>query len=64
MKDNPIITEEEVQQALKRFQERGGLIKQPPDEIVPRHTLVGAKYAVYETVSNEGTGAELGQPAR
>ena len=60
MKDNTIITEVEIQQALKKFQERGGLIKQLPDEIVPRHTLVGAKYAVYENVSDEAAGAGLG----
>ncbi len=51
MKNNKAtITEHEIQAALERFKSRGGLIRKLPDEIVPAHNLVGAKFAMYETV--------------
>jgi hypothetical protein len=52
------ITEAEVQEALRNFKERGGLVKKLPDEIVPTHNLVGARWAVYEPVQEaSGSGA-------
>jgi hypothetical protein len=56
MKDKKLITENDVLKALEAFKARGGLIKKLPDEIVPRHSLVGAKFGAYENVL-EGTPA-------
>lgn len=56
MTDNKkAVTEAEVQQALQKFQAHGGLIKKLPDEVVPAHNLVGAKWAVYETIQDSGS---------
>ena len=49
------ITEEDVQNALKKFIQDGGLIKQLPDQITPRNTLVGARWGTYEIVSGTAT---------
>lgn len=49
------ISPEEISKALKKFQEKGGLITKLPDEITPRHSMVGGKWAMFETV-NEGGG--------
>ena len=46
------ITEEEIQKALNKFQDSGGLIKRLPEQIVPQRALVGAKYGVYEYVED------------
>lgn len=47
-----LISEEDVQRALNKFINGGGLIKQLPDQIAPRNTLVGARWGVYEIVSD------------
>ncbi len=52
MKNKKTITEEEVQQALNKFVKDGGLIKQLPDQVTPINTLVGARWGVYEIVSD------------
>ena len=59
MKNNKaVISEQEIQEALKKFKERGGLIKKLPDEVVPAHNLVGNRWAVYETIQDtSGTAA-------
>ncbi len=46
------ITEEEVQAALNKFLRAGGLIKRLPNQVVPRNTLVGARWGMYEIVSD------------
>ena len=51
MKNKKLITEEDVQKALSKFEKDGGLIKQLPDQVTPRNTLVGARWGVYEVVS-------------
>ena len=51
MKNKKLITEEDVQKALSKFEKDGGLIKQLPDQVAPRNTLVGARWGVYEVVS-------------
>ena len=53
------IREEDIQKALKKFQESGGLIKRLPDQINPNRSLVGAKYGVYEAVEDTSTPAEM-----
>ena len=45
-----VITREELQRAIRGFQERGGLIRRLPDEFVPPATLVGARWGAYEEV--------------
>lgn len=50
-----LISEEDVQRALNKFINGGGLIKQLPDQIAPRNTLVGARWGAYEVVSATAT---------
>lgn len=45
------ITSADIQQALKKFQKKGGLIKRLPDEDTPPRRLVGFRYGTYELVS-------------
>ncbi len=56
-KESEKITEEEVKEAIKRFEENGGLIRQLPEEPTPRLNLVGKKYAVYERFPMENNGS-------
>ena len=44
------ISHTDVRDAILRFQERGGLIKKLPALPDPIRNLVGAKWAIYETV--------------
>ncbi len=46
------ISPEEIAKALKKFQEKGGLITKLPDEITPRQALVGAKWGMFEIVKD------------
>ena len=46
------ISVEEIAKALKKFQEKGGLITKLPDEIAPRHAMVGAKWGMFEVVKD------------
>ena len=52
MKNKKLITEEDVQNALHKFVKDGGLIKHLPDQVTPGNTLVGARWGVYEVVSD------------
>jgi hypothetical protein len=58
MKEKKVITQEEVQQAIRKFQERGGLIRRLPDEIVTAQALVGARYSVYEYAGDMAVGVD------
>jgi hypothetical protein len=51
-RNKAVISEQEVQEALNKFKERGGLIKKLPDEVIPTHNLVGSRWAVYETIQD------------
>ena len=51
-KQKVVISVEEIAKALKKFQEEGGLITKLPDEITPRHALVGAKWGMFEMVKD------------
>ena len=51
------VTQEEIQRALKKFTEKGGLINKLPDEIAPRNALVGGKWGMFEGVGEPGSGA-------
>ncbi len=44
------IEEADIQEAIRRFQARGGLIKKLPDQPDPVRNLVGAKWGIYEPV--------------
>lgn len=46
------ISPEEIAKALKKFKEEGGLITKLPDEITPRHSMVGAKWGMFEMVKD------------
>ena len=59
MKKKSEISQEEIQKALKKFQNQGGLISKLPDQIAPRSNMVGGRWAMYETVS-ERQSAEVG----
>ena len=50
MKKTTQVTERQVEQAIRRFQFRGGLIKHLPDEVIPRTLLVGARHGRFEPV--------------
>ena len=60
------ISQAELERAIARFRESGGLIKRLPDEIVAPRILVGSKFGVYEPVveaTASSTIAEGGGPA-
>ena len=60
MRSKAPITDEEIQQALRKFLKEGGLIKNLPDEVVPRNLMVGAKWGMFEPVletSGVGSGS-------
>ena len=61
MKTNKVITEEDVQKALRKFVKEGGLIKKLPDEMVSKNVLVGAKFAIYEQVGGSSVGSDFSQ---
>lgn len=58
----PTLSHADVQKALLKFKEQGGLIKRLPDQIVLKGALVGGKFAVYESVfdSSAGSGGGAG----
>lgn len=39
-KQQPEVTHEDLQQAIRRFKQRGGLVKKLPDEVAPRSDVV------------------------
>ena len=49
-KEKIVITQENVQEALRRFMKEGGLIRKLPDEVSPRNFQVGGKYSAFEYV--------------
>ena len=53
------ISHEDVQRALRSFQERGGLIRTLPAQLAPDRLLVGARHGLYEPVLNS-TAAQQG----
>jgi hypothetical protein len=44
------ITEEQVQEAIRKFEDAGGLITKLPDESTPGRSLVGANWASFDLV--------------
>ena len=61
MKGKSQISEDDVQRAIRKFLQEGGLIKRLPDEVTPRSVLVGAKWGMYEPVLEfTNAGSETG----
>ena len=56
----PTLSHADVQKALQKFKQQGGLIKRLPDQVVLKGALVGGKFGVYESVFDSGTGAGSG----
>lgn len=48
------ITHEDIQQAIVKFERMGGLVKKLIDEPTPLHTVVGNKWAMYESPFENG----------
>jgi hypothetical protein len=51
MKREAHITQQQLQVAIERFIEEGGLVKKLPPEVVPRALLVGSEHGRFEPVS-------------
>lgn len=51
------VTHEQLQAAIRRFQENGGIIKKLPDQKSYTHQMVGMKWASLETF--EGAKGEI-----
>ena len=51
MNKNTPVTERNIQEALQRFKERGGLIRKLPPEVIPRALLVGTRKSRSTTTS-------------
>ena len=43
-------SEKDVVEAVRKFQEQGGLIKKLPDEVISGNNLIGRKYGCYENL--------------
>lgn len=56
-KDTKTVTHEQLQAAIRKFQENGGIIKKLPDQKSYTHQMVGTKWASLETL--EGTKGDL-----
>ena len=52
------ITQEEIAKALKNFRQRGGLVRQLPDEIRIPSTTIGERYGVFEIVGVGYSGSD------
>ncbi|MDH5752958.1 MAG: hypothetical protein OEZ59_11165 [Deltaproteobacteria bacterium] len=50
-----VVTEEDVQRALKTFFKSGGIINRLPDEIVLPNRLVGGTHGMFEEVNISGS---------
>lgn len=44
------VTERQIQEALQRFKDRGGLIRKLPPEVIPRALLVGTRHGCFEPI--------------
>jgi hypothetical protein len=51
MKREAHITQQQLQVAIERFIEEGGLVKKLPPEVVPQALLVGSEHGRFEPVS-------------
>jgi hypothetical protein len=49
-RNTEVITHDQVQEALKRFSAKGGLLKRLPDQVTPVRQLVGGRWASLESL--------------
>jgi len=49
------ISTADISKAIQKFKKSGGLIKQLPDQIVPRGVMVGGKFSMYEIIIDPAT---------
>ena len=56
-KKSVTISRDEIQRAIAKFKKTGGLIKKLPDEPTPVHSVVGHKWAMYETPLDNSVGS-------
>jgi hypothetical protein len=59
----PILSHADVSKAIQKFKEHGGLIKRLPDQVVLKGGMIGGKFAVYESVFDNGGGAGSTSPS-
>jgi hypothetical protein len=59
----PTLSHGDVAKAIQKFKEQGGLIKRLPDQIVLKGGMIGGKFAVYESVFDNGGGAGSTSPS-
>lgn len=50
-RENNKVTKQQVDEAILRFVDRGGLIKKLPPEVIPPAMLVGAQHGRFEPIS-------------
>ncbi len=48
MKDRPKITQQDIQRALRKFEQQGRLVRKLPQQVAIRSRLVGARYGAFE----------------
>jgi len=59
----PTLSHGDVAKAIQKFKEQGGLIKRLPDQVVLKGGMIGGKFAVYESVFDNGGGAGAASPS-
>lgn len=52
------ITEQDIQRALRKFEQQGRLIRRLPEQATPRRRPVGARYGAYEDPADHRAGPE------
>ncbi|MDH4121671.1 MAG: hypothetical protein OEV94_08215 [Deltaproteobacteria bacterium] len=55
-----VVSHDDIQKALRKFQANGGLIQKLPPQVVIRHSLVGGKWGMFESISEGGETAPTG----
>jgi hypothetical protein len=49
-KTKQTVSHADVERAIRKFREEGGLIQRLPDELVAHRSLVGSRFGMYESV--------------
>ena len=52
------ITQEEITRALNKFRQRGGLVRQLPEEIRIPSTIVGQRHGAFEVLGGDCIGCD------
>lgn len=59
MNNAPSITEQDIQRALRRFNQLGRMIRRLPEQVAPQSRLVGARYGAFENPASNGTTSKI-----